>query len=330
MQEHDLDLRNVERAREQYRKVAKLAGALQETLPPPTAEEREDLKQCIYAGLVTSIYKYNGNGTYVHVGNPETPRQISNRSLVRGAPQALVGTPYRVTLTKGGEKIERHVIEGVTAATLVDLGRVATHLTTWRSEGLRLRGGKFVDVQRLRLFDIDLGITEEVVAEPSPKLRETVIAHALENAGSQQHKLRALKKELEKLSHLAKAPIPRITHDQMVDLVREAAPEDITDPSVIDNNLRIIMEERGITLDAFVSAERQAGIIANAPAEIDAEGITLHVAYQKSCPLVRHFDPHAIAKLHNDIFLADGRQVYFVHQGKRWSLVELQAKLGIS
>ncbi|MDB5186145.1 MAG: hypothetical protein JWL85_668 [Candidatus Saccharibacteria bacterium] len=329
MKEHDLDLHNITRAREQYRKIAKYANALQETLAPPTPQEREDLKQCIYAGLITSVYKYNGNRTYIHVGNPDTPRHISNRSLVSGSPQIVVGDAYRVEYSANGGREVKHIIEHATAATLSDIGRIATHLTQWKSDGFTLRGGKFVDVRRLSLFDIDLGMSEERVAQPSPQLRETIIAHVLENAGPQQSKLRALKKQLEELAHRAKDHVPQLTHDQMVELVKEATPDDVTDPSVVDNNLRLIMLERGISLESFVSHERQERIAHSAPEMVTINDVKLRLTYRNKHPLVRRPNPRDIAQLKEEIFLEDGRQVYFVFDGRTSTLFELQEKLSV-
>jgi hypothetical protein len=204
---------------------------------------------------------------------------------------------------------------------------VATHLTEWKSDGLTLRGGKLVDTRRLSLFGVDLGVIEEAVAEPSPKLREAIITHALENAGRHQSMLRTIKKELEELAHLAKDPVKQLTHDQIVALVHEAAPSDITDPTIIDNNLRLLIDTRGITLDSFVSPERREYIATNAPVEIESNGVLLHVSYRNSRPLIRHFDPRDIAKLADEIYLQDGRQVYFMYEGRRRSVAELQAIL---
>lgn len=330
MKNYDLDLHNVGRAREQYRKIAKRVDAVQEYLMTPTAEEREDLKRCIYVGLVTSMYKSSGEGTYTRLDNNDTVRQISNRSVVSGAPKFLVGDAYRVEHYTDGERVQKHIIEHITTATLAELGRAAIHLCDWQSEGYIMRAGRFVNIRRLSLFGNDLGIVNEVTAEPSAVLREKIIAHVLENAGPQQNKLRAIKKELEQLAHLAKDPVKQLTHDAIVSLIHEATPDDITDPSIIDNNLRVIMQERDINLDAYADSERRSLIVANAPEEIQIQDVTLRVSYKSRKPLVKHYDSQEIAKLNEEIFLSDGRQVYFVHGSKHCSLVELKEKLNIN
>ena len=329
LKSYDLDLNNVERAREQFRKIAKLSGATAGTLLPPTEQEREDLRQCMYAGLVTSIYRFNGAGTYTRVGKADTPREISSRSTVDGTPQLVVGDAYRVEYVKGGERITKHIIENVTAATLSGIGRVAAGLSEWATDGYNMRGGKYVEVRRQHLFGMDLGVTIEVPAEPSPRLRETIIAHAIEHAGPQLARLRAIKKEIEELAHLAKDPIPRMTHDQIIGLIHEAAPADITDPSVVDNNLRLLMVERGISLDAFVSEKRRDRILRNAPSHIEAGDLSLDVMYRNSRPFVRQQDWRTkdLSGLRDEVFLKDGRQVYFMFGNKKCSLLELQGRL---
>jgi ATP-dependent helicase HrpA len=329
MLDYDLDLQNVVRAREQYRKIAKLSGALrEEALLPPTLEEREDLRHCIYAGMITSIYTHSGGGLYEHVGSPETPREISNRSLVQGSPQVLVGDPYRVIQSKNGERVVRHILERVTKAGFADLGRAASQHITREPGGHKLRAGKFMERLDLSLFGVKLGVSEEVVAEPSPALREAVITHTLENAGPQQTKLRSIKKELEGLAHMAKG-VPQLTHDQIIELVRAAAPADVTDPSAIDNNLRAMIDAQGITLDKFVSPEQRKRIAANAPPELKIGDVTLEIVYRSARPLVRHFDPRDIEKLTDEIFLPDGRPVQFLHKGVPRNLMTLRKELRV-
>lgn len=88
------------------------------------------------------------------------------------------------------------------------------------------------------------------------------------------------------------------------------------------------METRDITLNSFVSAEEQAHVTANAPAEIEVDGIIFPVAYRHSRPLVRHFDSKDIARLSEEIYLEDGRQVYFIYGSKQYSPARLQSILG--
>jgi hypothetical protein len=114
-----------------------------------------------------------------------------------------------------------------------------------------------------------------------------------------------------------------------MDLIDEATPPDATDVSLVDNTLRLLIEERGITLDTFVSAERRASIVANAPPELEAEDAVLQLFYRRGKPLVRHFTIPTITALTNDVFLPDGRLVEFVYEGRVCSLTQLQEKLGI-
>jgi HrpA-like RNA helicase len=337
LKEYDLDVNNIERAREQYRKIAKQAGALTERLEPPTQDEIDDIRQCIYAGSVNDIYKYAGDQKYQHISNGSpTTREISRRSVVKSGGPFVVGDPYRVVVTRGGETVEKHIIERVTRASAADIGRAAAGLTTWHHEGFTMRDGRFVAVQRQRLGEIDLGSSREVVADPSPQLRELVISHALEHPGNHQLALRAVKKRLEELAHLAKDYVPQLTHDHLIGLVSDATPDDITDPARVDDYLRRLIEARNITLDALVPPEMQARIIANAPPEIEANGVRLPVKYRNGKPTVSRYTPADIARLGDEeIHLADGRQLVFMHkpEGERRSkactLLELKYKLGL-
>lgn len=338
LKDYDLDVNNIERAREQYRKIAKQASALtNERLEPPTQGEIDDVRQCIYAGSVNAIYKYAGDQKYQHITNGSpTLREISNRSVVRNGGPFVVGDPYRVVVTRNGVTAEKHILERVTSVSAADIGRAAAGLTTWQHDGFVMRDGRFVAVQRQRLGKIDLGATREIIADPSPKLRELIIAHALEHPGNSQLALRAVKKRLEELAHLAKDYVPQLTHDRLVELIREATPDDITDPARVDDYLRQLIQTRNITLDAMISPEDQARIIKNAPQKVEANGVELTVKYTNGKPTVPRYTLDEIALLGDDeIQLADGRLLVFMHKpegrrSKACTLLELKYTLGLS
>jgi HrpA-like RNA helicase len=317
LKDHDLDIKNVERAREQYHRIARKAGALGGELLPPTLEEREQLKLCIYAGMINTIFLRNEDGGYIQVGKPDSPeRQISNRSNVRDQPSALVGDPYRVEFFRDGERGERHTIEHGTATTLAAMGRAAVHLTKWKSSDLTLRGGTFVDVQRQSLFGVDLGTTRERHAVPSPRLRHAVIEHALNNPGKQQKQLRELKKKLETLGHMSRFDVPQITQDRLEELLAQAAPDDVTSPEVVDVNLRRIMAEQKISLANFVSLDEQQAIIAAAPKQIECAGVSMTIQYRNGHPFIKVSESNAayLAALDDEaLHLPDGREIFFIY-----------------
>jgi len=333
MIEHDLDLQNIDRARELYLKIAKQAGVLDAEytqILPPTLQEREDLKRCIYASSITSMYEHKGGGKYTHIGELDSKREISKRSVVTGKPSVAIGTAYRVVVNTSEGQVERHIIENVTSATLAAIGEAAASLTEWRADDYAMRDGKFVQREKHFLGDLDLETFREVEAQPSQKLRQTIIAHVIENPGNQQIKLRKLKKDLERLDRIAKDPVQQLTHDNLIKLVEEATPDNVTDPSVVDNNLRILIEERNMSIDSFVSSERRERIVRDAPREVESNGVTLRVLYQKKHPVVGKYTREAIARLGSDIYLADGRQIRFLFEGKKISLLELREKLDIN
>jgi len=333
MAQYDLDVQNIERAREIYQKVARLAGVKDaefRTLIPASNAEREDLKYCIYSGSLTSMYQHLGGGNYAHIGAIDTVREISNRSVVTGRPEIIFGTAYRVVVTNKDGVTERHIVESVTAATLANIGKLATHLSDSKHDGYTLRDGKFVERRRQFFGDLDLKIVEEAPAEPSPQLRQTIIAHVLENPGRQQRKLREIKKALERLDRIAKTAVPKLTQEQLENLIDDATPQDVTDPTVVDNNLRLLMTERNISLDSFVDPDRQARIKRDAPRELVVNKVSLPLKYSRRKPIVSKFTPVMIARLDDEIYLADGRHVLFMYDRKIVSLLELKEKLGIT
>lgn len=336
LRQHNLAVRNVIRAREQYRKMSKLAGGYTKTLLPPTVEERAILKECIYTGLVASIYRHNGSGRYTRIGKDDVERELSKRSVVEGHPQYVVGEAYRVEYKKDGDIAEKHLIEHVSVITRDSIGRAAMHLVETVPVGLTRRNGQYVEVRKKMLFDIDLFEEIEVEAAPSPKLRDRIIQDALREPGAAQRELRAIKKGLEDLADLAKDSVPQMTQDTLIQLIEKAAPVDITHPSTIENNLRAIMLEQNISLDAYVSPGRREHIHLNAPRQLpvdEGNGISITIEYSRGQARVRQQDwdrPEVIAALENhreEILLADGRQVYFMDGNNRRTLLQLQNKV---
>lgn len=338
IKQYDLDINNVQRAQEQYVKVARIAGANGDPLTPPTPEEREDIKKCLYMGFLPSIYEHVGSGQYVHASNSliDTPREISNRSLVTGNPRFVIGDPYRVELIDDGEVTIRQYIENVSIANVTDLGAVAASQTVWHPEDYVVREGKFYQRQRQRLLGIDLGVLQEVTAEPSPRLRAEIIEHTLKNEpGREQKKLRHIKSELEWLARHAKDSVPILTHDQITNLVYEAAPENITTPATIEDNLRIILSdpERRLSLDDFVSPERREEIVRNAPARVEVEGRMFPLNYSRGVPTVRITNLQDVTLIEaNELALPDGREISFVYKrsdghSKKYNLAELKYRI---
>lgn len=315
--DYDLDVNNVERAHEQFQKIAKLADAKIGILRPPSPEEREDIRNCITVGYLPSIYVQDGDH-YINALNPHFKRrELSNRSLVQGSPSFVIGDPYNVELRDGEEVITRHCIENVTKVTAQVLGAAALNHVIWQPEGFQLRGGKYKQRERQYLFGIDLGVVQEVPATPSPQLRAEIIDFSLHNPGAAQQELRAIKKEVERLAHLAKDHIPKLTHHKIIELVNEAASDDITTPAEIEDNLRAMLldPERGLSVDQFVDPQRRQEIIKNAPPTIQIEGETYKVDYRNRRPIIKRYNRENILRLDDEpILLEDGREVMFAYK----------------
>lgn len=322
----DFDIANVKHAQQMYRKIARKASAEFEELLPPTLEEREIIKNCIYAGMPNSLYEYVGEHKYRGVArDTETPRVLSNRSVVRGEYAHVVAVPRLIESRVEDEWRYKSIIETVTVVDkLSALARVALGQCEWRPTGpITWRDGKPVQAMRQLYHNVDIGVSDEVAAEPSERTRAAVIEYALEHPGSAQQQLRKIKTDLEKLWHLADHRSEesfRLTQQGLIDLITAATPADAIDPSLVDNKLR----ELNLTIDDYLSPEKRQQIIDNAPEVISVAGIELELAYQSGKPLVRRFDKNTLRQLTDEVYLPDGRQVRFVYERKAYSLTELQ------
>lgn len=333
MKDFDLDIHNVERARELYRKISRQLGAFQETIPPSKTEEREAIRYCVTAGQLTSLYKHLGSGIYELVGRPDFIRTVSNRSTVAGRSPIVTGTPYRVEFDTAEGRQEKHILEHVTFVSPEHLGKLAVDQVTWLDEGFVIRRGRFMQRKRQTLAGIVLGAPAEVPADPSPQLRAAIIEHVTLHPSNTLKELRAIKRELEKLNRRAKDSVPQLTNNALRMLIEEATPLDVTNPALVDNNLRAIMAKRGLTLDDIISPEQRAEIMQQSPDDYTVGDVTLSITYDKKVPTVYHYSRAEIMQIKEEVFLPDGRQIMFMHYSevkrtkKACTLIELQERL---
>lgn len=332
---YDLDIKNIDRAKETYEKIAYRMGLPNGyELMPPTDAERETMLHCVYAGFGDDIYRHVGEGKYRRVVNGESDelRNLSNRSVVKSSPSLVVGAPYRYERKTRQGMEEKHIIGDVSAVPSVTaLARAASHLCEWRPESIVWRDGlPRVREQEYFAGSYDLGNTREVIPESSAELRRAVIQYAIEHPGSAQQSLRSIKAELETLQHLTKQALPKLTHDMLLTYVDEAAPVNVADPEQIETNLRTRIHDENITLNSFVDAETREMIKQNAPEYIQAtDQIGFHIKYRSGVPFVTQYLPADVAELPGEMYLPDGRHVLFVYNGKRVSrtkLLELDAQ----
>ncbi|MDL2341768.1 MAG: helicase-related protein [Patescibacteria group bacterium] len=329
MHDYDLDTNNVIRAREHYAKVARHVSVDgYKPLALPTIEERTQLRECIAAGLVNSIYLPVGEGRYRLLGESVVLREVSNRSVTLGTISAVVGDPRRVQIVRAGVSEMKHIIEDATEITVAEIGKIATHLTRWKPTGFTMRGGKFMQVEQ-QLLDTIVLQSREVAATPSPLLRAAVIEHAKVSPGQHLTELYKIKRAIERLAHKSKVPIMRLTEDAINDLINLAAPATVNDPGLIDNNLRILIEEQAISLDKYVSREQREQIVADAPPIVTIDDVTLGIKYVQGRAIVKRFSLEAIQKLtnHDALYLQDGREISFIYGEKRCSLQQLKKRL---
>ncbi|MDB5182167.1 MAG: hypothetical protein JWP13_930, partial [Candidatus Saccharibacteria bacterium] len=121
-----------------------------------------------------------------------------------------------------------------------------------------------------------------------------------------------------------------LTQDRLLELIHEAAKPDITSSADLERNLQILIDTQGINLGYFVPEDQRDYIIEHAPSMIQiGENSLIEVTYSNHQPFVRQQDwkPEDIAGLEGEIYLADGRQVFFMFDRKRRTVLELQGKL---
>lgn len=317
----DIDTQNVLRAEQLYRKIAKRSGI--EYAPPlqaPSVEDRRVLRECIIQGFAHEAYTPVGEELFRAIGGAINLREISNRSVVSPTTRNMVvAKPYGIEVDNNVKSL----LGTVTEIPPGEVGKFLTHLTRWEHEDFKLRGGKFVQVQRQRLGQRPLG-TREIPAEPSPLLRAAVIEQVKVKPGKHLIELYRIKRELEQLSRRSKHRIPLLTEDKINEYIHAAAPDNVSKPSHVDENLRQIIAEQGISIDTFVTPEHRERILQDAPDEIEIEGYQLRLRYSNGKPIVKKVTADMLIGMEEEPLLPDGRQIYFQRGEKRYTLHQLK------
>ena len=332
LREMDIDVKNVHDARQTYRKVARLAHIfnVDTELRPPAHYQIDAIKSCIYAGMVDNLYQFSlkvgKQSFYTKVGEPVMLRELSNRSFVSSPSQLMFAKPFTIEARKrrGDHELIPMVMEATSIEDPQILGTVMPEKTEWEPAGHVWRNGRMQQVEQRVIAGIALsGATREQPAEPSKEVREAVIQNAMNQPGPAQKELRNIKKQTEVLAHLSKGSVKVLTQRLLEQWVREAAPEDITNPAMIDVNLSAFMEKHNITFRHFVSFSEERKIIENAPRHIQTEDpetgseILIKLTYRRGVPIAVRFDTTKVLNRDEEIYLPDGRAVHFVMNRKK-------------
>jgi HrpA-like RNA helicase len=325
--QYDLNEKHIMLARETYQKMIRKSQAVDGPLELPSDHQREEILNCIYASMIDNVFVYDGMAnkkrTYKGIRRfQETPRTISSRSVVTGKYPFLLGIPRGVESIKKDQLKYKDIIQNVTGVDdLRTIGRFAAKVSSWElADETRWRNGRPIVTRKQVFHGYETGNTEELVATPSSETRKALIQHALENPGPAQQKIRSIKKQLEELNHIAKDGVPQLLQSDLIGLIQKAAPEDVLDPYIIDFNLQAM----NITLETFgLTAERLQQIKDNSPESISTGTGVLKVTYRNTRPIVHKYDLRTVLGF-PDFKLRDGREVYFVHQQREYTLSQLR------
>lgn len=327
--QEDIDSNNVIRADELYRKIAYRSGI--DNIPRlevPSVKERQILRECIIRGYANAAYVPAGEELFRALGGATTRlREISNRSVVSGTTRnAVVGNPFDIQIKREGALERKPILEMVTEVPIRELGKYAIGLTRWQHIGFSLRGGKFVAIEEQVLGRQVVG-KRETPARPSPVLRAAVIEHVKAKPGEHLRVLYKIKSDTERLARRSKMPVSRLTQDAIDELINRAAPDDVDSPGHVDDNLRQIIADEGISLERYVTAEQRQKIMHDAPDSIEVDGYHLKLKYIGGKPIVRRATEDMILGLRQQPTLLDGRVVLFMYDDKRHTWDQVRQRL---
>ena len=323
LQQLDLDIKNVERAKETYWRTVRKSDGVFEDLIPPSQEECAQIKSCIYAGMPDGIYQFAGEGMYRGIGiRDNEQRSLSNRSVVIGKHALVAANGRQIEKYTKGVRQVKEILESVTVIDDIrSLGKLAFKHSEWRPTGdLVWHNGRPQRLARQYLNGVDLGMVDTIAVTPDADVQDFLIDHVLKNPGYGQRQLREIKKELERLNHLTYDEVPQLTQDALIELLRKATPIGLLDAPMIDVNLQLMDIQR----QKYISDEHRQRIIDNAPERIPTGTGNLALHYQNGRPIVHKYDLPTVLKFADDFTLADGRDIYFVYRKREYTIAQLK------
>jgi HrpA-like RNA helicase len=328
-QEVDINIDNLLRTQELYRKLATSAGI--DNIPellPPTAAQRRILRQCIIKGYVNDIFLPQGEDKFRGIGHAKFLREISNRSIVpKTVRSPIIGSARSIQAFDKGKRISIPIIENVTQISWPEVGRFAVSATEWALEALRPRGDEFIAIEHQTIGSKVIDV-REVPAEPGPRLRAAVIERVKDAPGKSLLYLYKIKSDTEALAHKSKAPIKKLTQDMIDSFIEGATPESVTNPSHVEENLRQHIVDHKLSLDTFVTERERASIIRNAPDKLMVGDMTLKLFYRQGKPIVYVRNSFEVYRhLPDNLQLRDGRDIVFRYDDTSLTIAQLKNRL---
>lgn len=328
MSDNDLNIRSLNRARELYVKLlrrSKIRPGL--LLIPPTAVQKEQIREAIVAGMIDFVYEKSGSEykrTSYKMGKIATLRAIGDRSVVNKRSASLVvASPYVIAPPPGRETLpEKHIIQDVTTVTPEILAKVAFDLCEWQADdgGFVWRDGIPFTIERQTFRGtVRTGLIKETRAEWSVGLAHEIIGMLRRKPGRHLRKILSAKKESEQLWHRSGTVVP-IHENQITETLeivsgirKKSMPSKPMNTGMLDNALEDQVERFEAMLPSFDERRR---IMESSPDYIDYQGIALSLGYQKGVPYVSRITDDMKEDLRSTegpLQLPDGRDILVSH-----------------
>jgi len=326
-----LNARSVERSQQLYHKLLRrMKVDFKPAEGDMSGEDIDRIRDAIVAGLIDFVYEKSGSDyrrTSARLGRHATLRSISDRSVVKGKPNLIVGTPYAIASPPGKDIPEKHIIQDVTKTTPQQVGSVAAELCTWVDDAEFIwRGGKPYTTQQKYFRDtVAVGEFRETPASWSPELAKAIIDLARRQPGPNLRKMLEAKKTSEALHHRSGTVQP-IHNNQVTDFLYAAS--GLTKRSMSHKPMNPQMLDLGLAdpADRVVAMLPDAATIRRiereSPDHFNFEGIELDLAYRAGVPYVARITDeikHSLRATGGTMRLPDGRDIRIPHKVGRSS-----------
>lgn len=328
------DPKNTYRAHKTYGKVCRALGIESErdSIRGPTPQEVDQLHDFLLAGLFDSAHvkkrveKKRGGADRIWyesaLSDASSDRYVSQRSMYKGREEYVIGMARGFEKRDGEELVRHEVIENVFPTSLAKLTRHVLHVTERTPvTSSRVVGGRLLRFDQQHFGSIVLGeVPSQSRLIHTDATRESLSAAAFDKPTQSITELVGIKRRIEYLLRRTPAdelatyfPNGTLRDEWLKDEIVKAIGDDVEDIFAMDNRLRSMIVRKQISLQTWISEEKEKELIARSPEDITiGDGLTYRINWSRGKASINGFNLHYVDQLpRKGLFLPDGREVLF-------------------
>lgn len=306
MKAHDINPTAVSATNAMYRQLRKAEGLYDVNLSLPSLEQEELLRRCMIAGMVDNVWVKDGSNTYKNASGDV--RELGAHTTVGDPTNIVVATPLNIQfeLQSSREKRTKHILTNITNVSTVGILRnVAPHLIAHKHPQLVIGAdGYVVQKSEVHFNGLNTGEHHEEKAEKSEQTSELLVREAVGKAWWGQAS--TVESQINSLQHRTTEQLAKPTYTMMIE--QALADAAVLEIDTLEEALQCVPE---IEMESFVSADKQAEILAAAPDTWSDATRTYKLNYLRGVPSIADWlnEEELLALDAAAMVLPDGRPI---------------------